>query len=149
MTTHPLAPWRECFEIRGEKPFRSWQAKVPAGDYIVSVVAGDGLYSEPREWLDDPLGYSHYEIAVFSETERFFCPPELARWENHFDPGSSQVAGYVEAGMLADMLRALFVRAEHVLPHLDSEEPGFLQSLLDGLSKEERVRWDVIAAGLM
>lgn len=56
------------FVKRGEGRHSSWQAKVPtkSGKLILSIVAGEHLYSEPREFLEDPSGYTNVEIGIFN-----------------------------------------------------------------------------------
>jgi len=36
----------------------------------LSIIAGAGMYSEPRENIDDPLGYSKYEVMVSMPEEK-------------------------------------------------------------------------------
>ena len=56
------------FVKRGEGRNSSWQAKVPtkSGKLILSIVAGEHLYSEPRQFLEDPSGYTNVEIGIFN-----------------------------------------------------------------------------------
>lgn len=61
---------------RGEKSSlvsfetRSWQAKIPSksGKFMFSIVAGESLYSRPRQFMEQP-NYSEMEVGIFS-TER-------------------------------------------------------------------------------
>ena len=54
--------------LKWEKHHRSghWMANYNFKDLDggVSIIAGSALYSEPRENIDDPLGYSSYEVMI-------------------------------------------------------------------------------------
>jgi hypothetical protein len=42
-----------------------YQTKLTFGPFELSIVAGEGLYSSPRMFLDDPEFYQSVEVAIF------------------------------------------------------------------------------------
>jgi hypothetical protein len=55
-------------KLMTKRSISGWQAKcfVLNNTLIMSVVAGNNLYSIPRENLEDPIGYTHCEVAFFN-----------------------------------------------------------------------------------
>jgi hypothetical protein len=65
----------------------TWRCRENINNYEVSIVAGNYVYSTPRENLSDPNDFSEYEIAIFKDgefTREFFD-------SDHYD----DVMGYV------------------------------------------------------
>lgn len=66
------------------------QARVQfANGNVLSVVAGSGMYSTPRENLNSPDDFSEFEIAIFDSngnwaTQNFFpnCDDDVMGWQS-------------------------------------------------------------------
>lgn len=68
------------------------QGKLKVNDHILSVVAGDGLYSSPRENLTSPNDFNSFEVAVFDSNgdwaTRKFLPnhsDDVVGWQSKMD----------------------------------------------------------------
>jgi len=80
---HPMATWADAFALHEDE---GWYARIPAGEFIVSVRAGigpgsflapsGGVASIPRGIESSPLDYTAYEISVLTEDGR--VNPETA-----------------------------------------------------------------------
>jgi hypothetical protein len=108
-----------------------WGARIPAGEYIVSIRAGVGpaslvprVYSTPGEVMPSPLDYTEYEVALFDPTKKdeygraklvevatiggaepVTRDPVLRRYFSYFTEGSA--AAYVPANVVAQLLADL------------------------------------------
>lgn len=78
-------PLDDYFELlqRSDGSVAVWRAEVPFGSYVVSIVAGGSgpfrVYSTPSTILDDPLGYTHYQVGVERGDEL------LSLWESDYE----------------------------------------------------------------
>ena len=59
---------KNLFVVRGSDNYRSHQAKIPtkSGNFYLSVVAGNGSYSNPIEFSDN-ADYTEVEVAIFTK----------------------------------------------------------------------------------
>jgi len=98
---HPI-DFRDLLKRMGPGVFDRY-APIAFGDWTMSVQAGQGVYSTPRERRDDPREYSAFEVALFHGESGAESPPEGApcpegQWE--FD----SVGAYLEV----EEVQALF-----------------------------------------
>jgi len=84
--------------------------RVSAGEYMVSIAYGEGMYSIPCK-LVDPSEYSKVEIALFKGGEWFLDQDQIPgfKWAAKFtDRGSrTAVAPYVEVSDVIDIINHL------------------------------------------
>ena len=74
----------------------TWRCRENINNYEVSIVAGEYVYSTPRENLSDPNDFSEYEIAIFKDgefTREFFD-------SDHYD----DVMGYVNKEQILSLI---------------------------------------------
>lgn len=70
---------------------RRWASRVPLDeDTTLSVVAGEFLYSSPRQVLSDPADYNQYEFAILIP-QGFF---DLSRFSDFGGSIETQVGSY-------------------------------------------------------
>ena len=71
------------------------QGSLKVNGHILSVVAGEGLYSEPRKNLTSPDDFESFEVGVFNDKGDFVT--------NDFLPIGDDVAGWQSREMI-DMI---------------------------------------------
>ena len=78
-----------------------FRAKQTIGEYGIelSVIAGKGAYSYPREEMDSIEEYSSYEVAVISKDGDFIT--------KLFYGGEDDVVGWVDEDEINDLIKAI------------------------------------------
>lgn len=80
-------------------------------NFVLSIQAGDGLYSYPRTKLNSPKDYSQFELAIFLKND-WFNPRDVLSAENFdwidlFEAEESPVAGYVTVEVVEQIAKDL------------------------------------------
>ena len=89
--------------------------RLTAGNYKVSIQAGEHLYSTPREDLPNLEDYSEWEIAIFKEGNwvqpakdpAFKNFPQLEGLLNRYQSGDSAVGAYIPKQLVKDLVAYL------------------------------------------
>lgn len=109
--------WFDHVEAVGEsynKAFNGFHHRIfnafPAGNYKVSVQAGESQYSSPREYRDSIRDYTQWEVAVIKEGEGLVRPPKSV--EHYFEDGDTPVAGWMNFDQVQEIIQACIDEAE-------------------------------------
>ena len=108
---------KHLFITRGQGEFKSHQAKITtkSGKFFLSIVAGFGCYSTPREYQKDG-NYSNVELAIFtidgdwadkdqvSPVFPIIGRGEYSCWEDGF---TTVVFPFVPIGLIKDVIEIL------------------------------------------
>lgn len=83
------------------------------GDVVLSIVAGQYAYCQPRSNLPQLSDYATVEIALVHQKDGLVSPASLGLNEfiGHFEDGESPVAGYVSLETVNRVREALKQRA--------------------------------------
>lgn len=114
--------------------FGNFFNQILVGDFIVSIQAGEGNYSTPREFHPTPFDYTEFEVAIFlAENHSWVIPDnsshELFRGFENWEGATTSVAGWVDVETVQGILEFLAANPiselpTRALPPAPTDEPG-------------------------